>query len=433
MYLRLSIFALFVVVAITARGGMDPELTASPNPITVPDGQTQGKTTLTWATEGPEGFLWVSIDGSEEELLTDAGAIEGSREVIVGVGKRYTINLYTHDKEKLLASVDLTVTNSPGPIAPPARNVYPAYIYAISSDGTLKWFRHDGADEGKPDWQGPRDIGTGWNKYKFVFPGGANVIYAITQEGVLQWYRHTGYQTGVDSWDGPNDVGRGWENFTQVFSTGDGIIYAINSTGKLFWFRHNGILSGTGLEIAGAWTGPKEIGRGWGSFKSAFSTGEGIIYAVTKERKLQWYKHNGYLDGSGLENPTAWKARVDLGSLGGPLKQVFSSGNGIIYEVQPDGTLTWLRHLSYKAGSNKSVIPPIAFGNFNSDWQGSLQVNKGWADFTQVFALLPGTNSSDGVQPVKAPGAGGNPLPPRKPNRSFRSLTESNSNNLQRN
>ena len=308
--------------------------------------------------------------------------------------------------------MELTVTTPPPPIALPGKNVYPAHIYAVSSDGTLKWFRHDSADEGKSDWQGPRDVGTGWNKYKFVFPGGANVIYAITNEGVLQWFRHTGYQTGLDSWEGPIDVGRGWLNLTQVFSAGDGIIYAINSTGKLLWYRHNGILSGAGLEIAGAWTGPKEVGRGWGSFKSAFSTGEGIIYAVTKEGRLQWYKHNGYLDGSGLENPTAWKERVDLGPLSGSFKQLFSSGNGIIYDLQPDGTLTWLRHLSYKVGFNKSVIPPIAFGNFNNDWRGTFPVNKGWADFNNVFALLPGTNPPHSVLPVKAPAAGGNPIPP---------------------
>lgn len=409
MYLRLLTFAMLFLVPIVARGNTEPTINANPNPIVVPLGEAKGKATLTWTTEGPEGFLWVSTDGGEDEILTDAGSIEGSLEVTADLGRRYTIKLYTLDKEKLLASMELRVTTSPAPIAPPGKNVYPAYIYAISSDGTLKWFRHDGAEEGKSDWQGPRDVGTGWDKYKFVFPGGGNTIYAITTDGVLQWYRHNGYQTGLESWDGPIEVGRGWSNLAKVFSTGDGIIYAINSSGKLLWYRHNGILSGAGLETPGAWSGPKEVGRGWGDFTSIFSTGEGVIYAITRDRKLQWYKHESYLDGSGLENPRAWKPHVDLGPLTSSFKQLFSSGNGIIYDLQPDGTLTWLRHLSYKVGFNKSTIPPVAFGVFNNDWRGTIPVNKGWADFRQVFALLPSTNSSHKVVPVKGPAAGRTP------------------------
>ncbi len=423
MYLRSITFALFLHVAISALGSADPTLSASPNPIVVPDGQTQATTTLTWNTEGPMGFIWVSVDESDDELLSDEGIAEGTLKVTAEVGKHYTFKLYTRDKEKLLASVNVAVTTkiaepSPSlpPIAPPKNNVYPAYIYAISSDGTLEWFRHDRVENDKFEWQGPRNVGTGWNKYKFVFPGGSNIIYAITTDGVLQWYRHTGYQTGLDSWEGPNNVGRGWVNLKQVFSGSDGIIYAINADDKLLWFRHNGTLSGAGLDITGAWTGPKEVGRGWANLKAVFSMGGGIIYAVTREGKLEWFKHNGYLDGRGLESPGAWRDRIELGPWSGSFKQLFSSGNGNIYEVDTDGNLIWSMHLSFTVGFSKPFIPPIAFGVSNSDWRGGLPVGEGWGNFIQVFALLPSTDKSNSVLPVKAPSVGGNPTPRHTPN-----------------
>jgi hypothetical protein len=432
-----------LLVASAARFVPAATLSASPNPVIAPAGQTEGPTTLTWKTEGAEGFVRVSVGAGEETLLTDAGAIDGSLGVTAELGKTYVFKLYTNDKEKLLASVSVTVVPQEGipptpvqlpPIAPPGRDVYPAYIYALTPDGTLKWYRHDGAQEGKASWQGPREVATGWNKYRFVFPGGGNIIYAITQDGILQWYRHKGFETGLgpevsDSWEGPNNVGRGWADVQKVFSGGDGIIYAINRDGKLLWFRHNTFLSGAGLEAPGAWEGPKEVGRGWGNLKAVFSTGGGVIYTVTEDGKLHWYKHNGYLNGRGLESPGAWR-QVELGLWGTSFKELFSAGSGIIYDLERDGILTWSIHKSYEVGFfEKSPISSIAFDplNANNNWQGGFPVGNGWAGFTNVFALLPNTDASGGVLPVDTRSVTGtspgprptlNPQPPprRTPN-----------------
>jgi len=414
MKIKLLISLTLLLTASVAHSRVDASLTVSPNPVIVRSDQIQGSTTLSWTNEEASGVICVSIDHEEEVKLKEVGA-EGTLEVTVELGKTYVYNLYSGDKERLLASVTVTVVQEKSepppsqlpPIAPPSPDVYPAYIYALTQDGTLKWYRHDGAQDGKATWQGPRDVATGWNKYKFVFPGGGNIIYAITQDGILQWYRHKGFETGLGSevpgsWEGPNDVGRGWDNLKQVFSGGDGIIYVVNRDDKLLWFRHNAILSGAGLETPGAWDGPKEVGRGWGNLRAVFSTGGGVIYDITQNGKLQWYKHNGYLTGRGLETAGAWSDRIELGpwSSSTTFKQLFSAGHGIIYDLELDGTLKWSRHLAYDVGYSKPFLPPEAFGNFgNKDWLGTFQIGRGWASFTQVFALLPNADNS-GVVPV---------------------------------
>src|SRR5262245_5597262 len=413
--MKIALLLILMMLLLTSFGSAtEPTLKATPNPAVVPAGQTQGTTTLTWSDAVGDGVIWVAVNGEAETKLSEA-KVEGSLEVTVDLGKTYVYSLYAGSREKLLASVAVTVAaqnveparDEPPAIPPPGKDVYPAYIYAISKDGTLKWFRHDGAAEGKFDWQGARDVGTGWNKYRFVFPGGGNVIYAITQDGILQWYRHKGFETGLGpdvagSWEGPNDVGRGWVNLRQVFSGADGIIYAINNDGKLLWFRHNAILSGGGLEISGSWDGPKEVGRGWGNVAEVFSMGGGVIYAVTQTGKLLWYKHNGYLTGRGLESAGTWSDRVELGMWSNTCKQSFAAGGGLIYCVAPDGDLYWLVHSSYQDGVNKSPFPPGVFTGklgANPNWRGGIKVGSGWAELTNVFALLPNVDTS-GVRPV---------------------------------
>jgi hypothetical protein len=52
----------------------------------------------------------------------------------------------------------------------------------------------------------------------------------------------------------------------EVFSVGGGIIYAISQDGTLRWYKHVGYLDGRGMESPGAWQGRIEVGRGWHSF-----------------------------------------------------------------------------------------------------------------------------------------------------------------------
>src|SRR5689334_25190053 len=111
--LILSVSVLLATGATHAN--VDPTLSANPNPVKVPSDQKQGKTTLTWNTEGGNGFIWVSVDGGEETQLNEANDAAGTLEATVEVGKSYAFRLYTLDKEQLLAEVVVTVVTDQSP------------------------------------------------------------------------------------------------------------------------------------------------------------------------------------------------------------------------------------------------------------------------------------------------------------------------------
>jgi hypothetical protein len=298
------------------------------------------------------------------------------------------------------------------PIPAPATGLEPAYLYAIHSDGLLSWHRHDGTRTGsginRPgSWQGSRPVGRGWANFKQVFAGDNGTIYVITQQGILRRYQHTGSVTGLGlnepgSWVAPQDIASGWDKFNQAFSGGKGVIYAITQEGILKWFRHTGFEDGKAI-----WEGPKNVGRGWTGFRQVFAAGDGIIYAITQDGTLQWRRHLGYLSGAGLETPGAWEGPKNIatgwGSINawGGFKQVFTAGlrsegtatfdGALIYAISYDDKLLWARHKGFRDGS--------------ANWQGPQQVGNGWIHFKQVFALLsnrPTVAPPDPNAPIEA-------------------------------
>ena len=90
--------------------------------------------------------------------------------------------------------------------------------------------------------------------------------------------------------------------FLLVFSVGppllaqtpatNGVIYAVTNDNLLMWYRHDGRGDGSFR-----WTGPKKVGSGW-DFKQIFSGGGGVIYGITNSGDLMWYRHDGRRDGS---------------------------------------------------------------------------------------------------------------------------------------
>ncbi|MFI1667811.1 tachylectin-related carbohydrate-binding protein, partial [Streptomyces sp. NPDC020598] len=88
----------------------------------------------------------------------------------------------------------------------------------------LRWYRHDGWTDGTARWtagQGGNLLSGGWNIYRTVFSGGQGVIYAITPDGQLRWYRHDGWTDGTARWtagQGGNLLSGGWNIYRTVFS-----------------------------------------------------------------------------------------------------------------------------------------------------------------------------------------------------------------------
>jgi hypothetical protein len=251
------------------------------------------------------------------------------------------------------------------PAVTPVPPSTPAYLYAIDGEGKLRWFRHDGAANGTFAWQGPRVVDMGWRDLRQVFPGGDGTIYAITRNGVLIRYQHAGFRTGLGKddpggWGAPQQLATGWGDFTQAFSAGHGVIYAIARDGTLKWYRLTGFANGRATMI-----GPRNVGRGWNGVK-VFSAGDGVIYTITGDGKLMWDWHYGYMSGEGLETPAAWEARKQVGTGWNDFEHVFATGNGIIYAVTRDGKLMWRHHRGYKDGS-LAWDPARQFG---TGWQG---------------------------------------------------------------
>ena len=98
------------------------------------------------------------------------------------------------------------------------------------------------------------------------------VIYGITPEGAFQWYRHDGWTDGTNRWTagaGGNNVSGGWNIYSTVFSGGQGVIYGITPDGALQWYRHDGWTDGTNRWTAGA--GGNNVSGGWNIYNTVFS------------------------------------------------------------------------------------------------------------------------------------------------------------------
>jgi hypothetical protein len=133
-----------------------------------------------------------------------------------------------------------------------------------ASGGELKWYRHDGRDNGSFTWaaRSGSTVGTGWGAMLQVFSGGNGVIYAVAPNGDLKWYSHVGRTDGTFRWaaGSGNVVGTGWGAFKQLFSGGDGVIYGVDQDDNLVWYRHDGRTDGSFRWAAGS---GNVVGTGW--------------------------------------------------------------------------------------------------------------------------------------------------------------------------
>ena len=96
----------------------------------------------------------------------------------------------------------------------------------------------------------------------------------------------------------------------------NGIIYTITQNNDLMWYRHEGRNDGT---FRWTFNEGKKVGNGW-DVKHIFSGGDGIIYTITQNNDLMWYRHEGRNDGTFR---WAFNEGKKVGN-GWDVKQVFS-------------------------------------------------------------------------------------------------------------
>lgn len=123
------------------------------------------------------------------------------------------------------------------------------------------------------------------------------------------------------------------------------VIYAITSDNKLLWYRHDGREDGTFR-----WAAPTglPVGTGW-DFRTVIGAGGGILYAITADGDLIWYRHDGRGDGT-FKWAQSQGQTVNSGFKG---MQVIAAGGGVIYALKRNGELLWFRHDGYIDGSDR--------------------------------------------------------------------------------
>ncbi len=98
-----------------------PTITATPNPVIIPEGQTEGRTTITWDA-GPNyatARVWSQTDKGDDSLF--AASSKGALEAPVTLGKPITFKLYSGDGAQVLASTTVTAQHAQPKI--PARKL----------------------------------------------------------------------------------------------------------------------------------------------------------------------------------------------------------------------------------------------------------------------------------------------------------------------
>ena len=227
------------------------------------------------------------------------------------------------------------------------------------------------------------------------------VIYAIAPAGRLLWYqdvnRHGNNGPNAESgWaaGSRNQIGKGWNGFTHVFSGGDGIIYAITPDGGLLWYRDDDRQGNNGPNAERGWAAGSgnKIGKGWNGFTHVFSGGDGIIYAITPDGRLLWYRDEDRQGNNGPNAERGWAAgsgnQIHFGWY--RFVHVFAGG-GNIYAVTADGRLLWYRDDDRQGRNDPGGSTGWAAGSGN-------QIGQGWNVFTHVFAggIEPTTLSEEG-------------------------------------
>lgn len=179
-------------------------------------------------------------------------------------------------------------------------------LNGVEANGDLVSVRIDNFADADPNTfplvTGHKHVGNGWNGLRHLFSSSEGVLYGVNERSQLVWHR----QLDADviemrpDWAPANPVGTGWNGFRHLFSTGQGIIYAVNDDGDLVWYRHKSYLSGEGLTEGSQHWEPTEkvVGRGWQSFSTLVSAGNGHIYAIDIDGNLVFYDHRGFLEGN---------------------------------------------------------------------------------------------------------------------------------------
>jgi hypothetical protein len=259
-------------------------------------------------------------------------------------------------------------------------------IYAVTRDGRLVWYWHDGFIDASQRWIGPVEVATlPPSQWKIQPPqptGGGAIEATRPSKGVIAQGATGmgGAQAGgrrelnmgltaplIGSGTGTRPprqdllssgrttatvdsaMGRPKPRTWTYVGGGEGVLYAIKPDGTVLWLRHGDPVDGG---PPASWSQARTVASGWDQFAFVFAGGEGIIYTIESNGNLWWQRHLGFRDGS-----TRWTQRRRVGDGWGRFQAIFSGGLGDIYAVNAERRLIHLRHLGYQDGDYRWTAP----------------------------------------------------------------------------
>jgi hypothetical protein len=175
--------------------------------------------------------------------------------------------------------------------------------------------------------------------------------------------------------------GGSWAHLTSVVPSEwrgqDLLVYAVQPSGDLRWRRIANVTSGPNAPAEPMQDAPIPVASGWSAVRQVFSTGQGVIYSVASNGELVWYRNLNTANAAAQEH---WQQHL-VGVGWGQFERMFSPGEGVIYAIKADGTLLWYKHEGYLTGGRYTDT---------GAWKGPKQVGVGWNQFKQVFAAPEG-------------------------------------------
>ncbi|OPY25678.1 MAG: outer membrane biogenesis protein BamB [Methanomethylovorans sp. PtaU1.Bin073] len=283
----------------------------------------------------------------------------------------------------------------------PGSSMLDAYLYALNADGSLKWKYRTGG------WASYSDLTPSIGQDGTIYVGGVELnesqynisyLYAIKSNGTLKWK----YQVDSGIW-APAAIS---SDGTIYVGSWDGYFYAINNNGTLKWKKNFyyrllacPAIGSDGTIYVGSdflYALDPDGNEKWKfkgvdtGFCSPIISLEGtiysmdhscILYAINADGTLKWkYKRGGNLVYNALaigSDGTIYVLSNDIHALNGPCSQFFN----ILASAGPGGSISPSGSLTAKYGENKTFVITPNHGYKIKD----IKVNGS----SQFFSFLP--------------------------------------------
>ena len=196
-------------------------------------------------------------------------------------------------------------------------------------------------------------------------------IYGVDRSGALQEWLGGSPAAGATAEHAPGTPATGWQGYTQVVAAGFGVVYTVSADGTLRWWRHLGAGTGAATWAPGSGT---VVGSGWNIFSHVVAVGYGVLYGLLPDGRLEWFRHTGYLTPTG-----PWAVgggTVVMSGLTG-VTSLAAGATGGIYTLTRDGQLRWYQHNAWLTGVGGSTAWGVGSGEV---------IAQGWTGVTDLVS-----------------------------------------------